>query len=155
MFLKVMFTISKHVSQCCILDNLFVSIFPFSNFPFGCGSFSVEVLISIAMVFISKCSLFQFCLVFLKSLLFLVYISNFSFIPLNVKFIFFVWNSNVWNTCESDSAIIVSADIHIMLRFYVSFVMFGGVTWPVHGSYMIIAWSTTWSVHDSQVMSAW
>ena len=28
-------------------------------------------------------------------------------------------------------------------------------TWPVHGSYVIIAWSATWSVHDSHVISAW
>ena len=29
------------------------------------------------------------------------------------------------------------------------------VTWPVHGSYMIIAWSAKWVVHDSHVITAW
>ena len=28
-------------------------------------------------------------------------------------------------------------------------------TWPVHGSFMIIAWSATWVVHDSHVITAW
>ena len=28
-------------------------------------------------------------------------------------------------------------------------------TWPVHGSYMIIAWSAKWVVHDSHVITAW
>ena len=28
-------------------------------------------------------------------------------------------------------------------------------TWPVHGSYIIIAWSAKWVVHDSHVITAW
>lgn len=58
MSVNVMFTFFKHVFQCCIWDNLFVSIFPLMNFPFGyCLTFSVEVLISIAVVFISESSI--------------------------------------------------------------------------------------------------
>lgn len=34
-------------------------------------------------------------------------------------------NSIFSNICESDSAVVVSADIHMLLCFYVSFVVFG------------------------------
>ena len=36
-----------------------------------------------------------------------------------------------------------------------SYMVATGFTWPVHGTYVIIAWSATWAVHDSHVTSAW